>query len=77
MHNEFSERRFDDFLQLKYAKEIVESEKGLEKYYKCFCFSVMFGLLNELKKFIFDHVEQNGGSEIVKNIFEAKNIHHI
>ena len=60
MHNKFSERRFDDFLQLKYAKEIVESEKGLEKYYKCFCFSVMFGLLNELKKFHMEdcYVEQ-------------------
>ena len=26
--------------------------------------------LNELKGFIFDNVEQNGGYEIVKNIFE-------
>ena len=51
MHNKFSERRFDDFLQLKYAKEIIESEGWTQRYYKCFCFSIMLGLLNEMKKF--------------------------
>lgn len=51
MHNEFSERRFDDFLQLKYAKEIIKSNRKMGKYYKCFCFSIMQGLLNEMQKF--------------------------
>lgn len=53
------------------SKKMTVGEATLKVYKEIKALEYEFDIegLNELKGFILDHVEQNGGSEIVKNIF--------
>ncbi len=59
-------------MEVQKSKNMTVGQATLEVYKAIESLGCEFNLeeLNELKGFILEHVEQNGGSEIVKNIFE-------